>query len=1539
MGQETASRTRVALSALLAALLLLALAATAQAAPTHLRKESLDITALNHACGAAVDSKGDLYASSAGNSKIKVYDASHTLLTEIEDANTPCGLAVTTTGDLYVSEKATGEVVRFKPNKYPFEGTPTYGSREVIDASTKAKGIAVDPIDNRLYVAEGDHVAIYKADGGFEANVGEGTLTEASGVAPYTYSSVGKTRYLWVADPGGLAADKLALFTNLEGKGLALRRELKGTNTPDGSFGFGAAGAYLAADPGNRNSENKCVAVSEQACSAGHLFLYDAAHKALDEFDATGEYLDRTANASFADAEPTAIAIDRSGGSGDGTLYVTAGAGAGAKALAFGPLKAPSRKTLEEPLSHILANARAVATDSHGDVYAAAAGEGLIHVYGPDGKEIVEFEDEANPSDIAVDSVGNVYVFDDKEGFINEAEVTYYEPSSYPPEAGTEYARLEPSIVLVETDFPAKNILKGIAVNPGPGPSKDRLYVASNATTHLYKSAAEGSEPIDEEFAKCVPSINHQSIAVNGANGTVYIGTNASGIYAVDETGKECLGRFDSKGSPSGKTASNPYIGVDQANGHVIEYDGSTSTLHEYDAAGSFVAEFGSFTENIVRLYRVAVDSSCALHNPPLDETTVPTCKAFDPANGNVYVAWDDSNIKHPPYDVNAFGPLKYGAGGEKFSLSVEKSGSGSGKVTSTPAGIDCGSTCSAEFEEGKVVELKAEASGGSEFVKWSGPCSGTGACKVAVSEAKTVTAEFKSLAKAKFKLTVKKTGSGSGKVTSSPAGIDCGSTCSFEYDEGTEVTLSASPEAGSTFSGWSGSGCSGTGTCKVTMSSEKEVTATFTLETHLLSVTKKGTGTGTVTSSPAGINCGSECSFSFDHGTTVTLTGTPGAKTKAVVWSGCGSVNGENKCLVTMTTAKAVTATFDLEPTVKFKLSVIVEGSGSGKVTSSPAAIECPPTCSAEFEEGVKVALTASPNAGSKFAGWGGACSGTGSCEVTMSEAKTVKATFTLETHLLLVTKKGTGTGTVTSSPAGINCGSECSFSFDHGTSVTLTGTPGAKTKAVAWSGCDSVNGENKCLVSMTTAKAVTATFDLEPVAKYPLSVSKTGAGSGTITSSPAGINCGGTCSAEFEEGTEVTLNASAESGSEFRQWSGACSGASTTCKVTISEAKSVGAFFSHAKQTLTLIQKGTGAGTTMSKPKGIKCAATCTLAEARLFKGTAVLLKVKAAMGSSIAGFTGCDTSTQPTETEGTCEVAMSKARTVEVTYGKTAKAILNPKALSFEKATGTGQGTVKAYGGLTCEAACTKTQAYYTSGDGGKKLPALVTLKATATFGSAFSGWEGCESNPTPTECVVTMSTDRTVKAQFTAKALKALTLTRSGGGTVSSKPKGIKCAATCDQAVAALPEGTVVELKAKAASGSKFSSWEGCKVLTQTELESSCEVELSSAKAVKATFTTAAKPLLEPKALTLTKAGSGYGTVKATGLTCEAACTSTEVKYTGGDGGKKLPATVTLKATSQAGSDPVSWMGCESNPTASECVVLMSEAREVIATFEE
>ncbi|MDW8110243.1 MAG: hypothetical protein RMJ96_01370 [Candidatus Bipolaricaulota bacterium] len=176
---------------------------------------------------------------------------------------------------------------------------------------------------------------------------------------------------------------------------------------------------------------------------------------------------------------------------------------------------------------------------------------------------------------------------------------------------------------------------------------------------------------------------------------------------------------------------------------------------------------------------------------------------------------------------------------GTTFTLTVAKAGSGSGTVTSSPAGINCGASCSATFPSGTVVTLTAVAATGSTFTGWGGACSGTGTCTVTMDSNKSVTATFA----ATFTLTVTKAGGGSGTVTSSPAGINCGASCSATFPSGTVVTLTATPERGSIFDRWSGA-CTGTSTtCSITMDANRSVTATF-LPTRTLGYTGDVEGT-----------------------------------------------------------------------------------------------------------------------------------------------------------------------------------------------------------------------------------------------------------------------------------------------------------------------------------------------------------------------------------------------------------------------------------------------------------------------------------------------------------------------------------------------------------------------------------------------------------------------------------------------------------------------------------------------------------------------
>ncbi len=175
--------------------------------------------------------------------------------------------------------------------------------------------------------------------------------------------------------------------------------------------------------------------------------------------------------------------------------------------------------------------------------------------------------------------------------------------------------------------------------------------------------------------------------------------------------------------------------------------------------------------------------------------------------------------------------------------------------------------------------------------------------------------------------MTVTKSGTGSGTASSNPAGIDCGLICNYSFGLSTSVTLTASPAAGSSFAGWSGSGCSGTSTCTVTMSAARAVTTEFALLPpgfFNLAVSKSGTGGGTVTSSPAGINCGADCSEILADGSSVTLTATPAAGSSFTGWNGSGC-SGTSTCTVTISAARAVDAKF--MPSNRFTMRSIKAG------------------------------------------------------------------------------------------------------------------------------------------------------------------------------------------------------------------------------------------------------------------------------------------------------------------------------------------------------------------------------------------------------------------------------------------------------------------------------------------------------------------------------------------------------------------------------------------------------------------------------------
>jgi len=168
------------------------------------------------------------------------------------------------------------------------------------------------------------------------------------------------------------------------------------------------------------------------------------------------------------------------------------------------------------------------------------------------------------------------------------------------------------------------------------------------------------------------------------------------------------------------------------------------------------------------------------------------------------------------------------------------------------------------------------------------------------------------------------------------------------------------------------------------------------------------------------------------------------------------------------------------------------------------------------------------------------------------------------LTLNYLTVLTKGTGSGTVTSNPAGISCGSDCFEAYTANTSVTLTAEAGANSTFAGWSGdCSSCGSSTTCSVTMDANKSCTATFtENPPPSAYTLTITKSGTGSGLVISTLAGISCGEDCTEGFSASTSVSLQATADEGAVFAGWTGDCvnCGSSTNCSITVDSAKTCG-------------------------------------------------------------------------------------------------------------------------------------------------------------------------------------------------------------------------------------------------------------------------------------------------------------------------------------------------------------------------------------------
>jgi len=330
--------------------------------------------------------------------------------------------------------------------------------------------------------------------------------------------------------------------------------------------------------------------------------------------------------------------------------------------------------------------------------------------------------------------------------------------------------------------------------------------------------------------------------------------------------------------------------------------------------------------------------------------------------------------------------------------------------------------------------------------------------------------------------LTVTKTGTGSGTVISSPTGINCGTDCSHDYNQGTSVTLTATPVSGSTFTGWSGS-CSGT-SCSVTMSTNQTVNANFVLQT--------GSICDTVTEIPS-----AECealvtlynSTDGDNWTDNTgwkVTNTPcnwygvscsGGQVSQLSLSSnqlSGPIPPELGDLLNLKfislSANQLSGPIppELGNLIKLETLYLYNNQLCGKIPDSLMNLTAlyDPPYGLKLQNNNLINYDTAYDA--NLIAW--------LDEKTPDWRTQISPSYCGNNQTLSVTKSGTGTGTITSSPTGINCGSDCTEDYNSGTVVTLTATPDSGSKFTGWSGnCSGTN----CTVTMDTNHTVNANFE----------------------------------------------------------------------------------------------------------------------------------------------------------------------------------------------------------------------------------------------------------------------------------------------------------------------------------------------------------------------------------------------------------------------------------------------------------------------------
>lgn len=606
--------------------------------------------------------------------------------------------------------------------------------------------------------------------------------------------------------------------------------------------------------------------------------------------------------------------------------------------------------------------------------------------------------------------------------------------------------------------------------------------------------------------------------------------------------------------------------------------------------------------------------------------------------------------------------------------------GNGDGLVTSSPAGIDCAivggtasGSCAATFPVGASVTLTAAAAAGHVLRNWGAECAQAvgNSCVLGVATG-TRTASIAFTGPVPLSVTLG--GTGGGQVTGGPiacllAGGNTTGVCTANVAVGSQVSLTATPDGTSDFTGWSGA-CSGTAACSVTLAQASSVTATFKRKQVTLSVTAGGPGSGSL-AVPGGAPCtvsensaDQTCTYLVDVGTMVSLSAAPGQYQQFTGWS--GACSGTTSCSVLLDQARAVRGAFKRR---QVTLTVNVSGTGMGSITTNTGLtcvlVDGGParTCTQQVDAGRNLQLGASADPYSQFGGFTGACTGTTNCQLVPDAADlTVNGTFTRRQSLVTLAITGSGAGTValgTLTPCTVaenSAGRFCTWTVDAGRPLVATATAtGGVMQFNGFSG--DCAGVTPCTILPDQTVSFGASFSRRMV---NVTLTLNGVGSGTVqvnSLAPCALplnNAPVICTRAVPMGLPVTLTAQAGTLQAFDGFTGACVSTTSPCTFTPMADAAVSASFSPLMVTITVSRApGTGGiGSLLMGTQGQRCNITLTGTSgnctASIVAGSSYTLTIDNSIGAGLQAWGGA---CAPANTSGICTISPTTNASVTV------------------------------------------------------------------------------------------------------------------------------------------------------------------------------------------------------------------------------------------------------------------------------------------------